>query len=190
MAEVLWCCQGEWPIPFLGLSVGGRIKRVDGWREVVDKFRNKLRRWNVMSISMGGRATLIQSSLSSIPLYWLSLLPLPKSVEKEMRSIMCNFLWGGSEDIRKTAWLRWDEICKSKMEGGLGIKDLLRLNRALLCKWVWRFEREKERLWARFIQSRHGEPQWSKGIAAGVVRGRKSGWWSNITALVSRTDSD
>ena len=32
-------------------------------------------------------------------------------------------------------------------EGGLGVKYLSTLNKALLCKWNWRFANEREVLW-------------------------------------------
>lgn len=120
ITSILRCKVGGGSIPYLGLSVGGRIHGVEGWKIVVDKMKKKLRGWDPRSISLGGRATLVQSSLSSIPLYWMSFLPLPKTVEHKLRSLQCTFLWGGDENIKKIAWLRWEEVCRSKSEGGLG----------------------------------------------------------------------
>lgn len=125
MARVLGCRIGEGPIPYLGLSVGGRVLGVDGWLGVVEKVRKKVKGWDVNSISIGGRATLVQTNLSSIPLYWMSFLLLPKSIEMALRSICCSFLWGGKDMENKVAWVRWEEMCKSKKEGGLGFRNLL-----------------------------------------------------------------
>jgi len=36
---------------------------------------------------------------------------------------------------RKIAWISWDNICKPKLEGGLGIKHIDKFNNALLGKW-------------------------------------------------------
>lgn len=143
MAVFLGCGIGVGPVPYLGFKIGGRVQGVEGWSDVVEMVRSKLRGWEVKTISLGGRATLIQLSLSSIPLYWLSFLLLPKTVEKQLQSVFCNFLWGGNDVVRKIAWLRWEEVCRSKKEGGLGVKNLSMFNRALLKKWVWRFLTEK-----------------------------------------------
>lgn len=33
------------------------------------------------------------------------------------------FLWGGSDENKKCSWVCWDDLCKSKEEGGLGVKN-------------------------------------------------------------------
>lgn len=38
--------------------------------------------------------------------------------------------------------------------GGLGIKDLRRMNLSLLCKWWWRLEKE-EGLWQNFVKYKY-----------------------------------
>lgn len=43
IAGALGCRTGEGTIPYLGLRVGGRLKGTEGWREVLDKVKNKLR---------------------------------------------------------------------------------------------------------------------------------------------------
>ncbi|KAL6586447.1 hypothetical protein OROMI_001435 [Orobanche minor] len=152
-----WGCKvGEFPFSYLGTKVGGRINGVAAWADVVERVTGRLRRWDPKSISLGGRVTLVKSVLSSIPRYILSLLEMPKQVEKKMRSLQCNFLWGGSELVKKTAWIKWDEICKSSIHGGLGVKDLITFNRALLCKWVWRFLTEHDCLWIKVINRGSG----------------------------------
>jgi hypothetical protein len=46
--------------------------------------------------------------------------------------------------------VKWKVICKSKRRGGLGIKDLRRMNISLLCKWWWKLEKENG-LWQQII---------------------------------------
>jgi hypothetical protein len=38
--------------------------------------------------------------------------------------------------------VKWVKICKSKKKGGLGIKDIRKMNLSLLCKWWWKLENE------------------------------------------------
>lgn len=126
----------------------------------------------------GGRLTVIKSVLSAIPLYNLSFLRLPKSVEKCLTFLFCRFLWEGTEGERKLAWVSWDRICKPTKDGGFGVKDMGVFNRALLGKWVWRFLQDKDRLWARVVKSRSGDLTWSRGGERGQGRRqRKTGWW-------------
>lgn len=50
--------------------------------------------------------------------------------------------------------VKWETICKSKKKGGLGIKDLKRMNISLLCKWWWKLEREGG-LWQHIVKYKY-----------------------------------
>lgn len=63
---------------------------------------------------------------------------------------------------KKVAWVKWEEVCKEKGEGGLGIRGLLAFNRALLGKRIWRFLNESESLWVKVIKSRFEKLDWSR----------------------------
>jgi hypothetical protein len=46
-----------------------------------------------------------------------------------------NFLAGGGGGLKKKYHLvKWKTICKAKKKGGLGIKELWKMNISLLCK--------------------------------------------------------
>lgn len=50
---------------------------------------------------------------------------------KEAKNILRTFLRGGSEGVNKVVWVNWDQVCKPKEEGGLGVKDWNLFNIAL-----------------------------------------------------------
>lgn len=185
LVEVLGCRAGDLPIPYLGLNVRGRINGIEPWKEVINRVSGRVRKWDTSLISMGGRITIIKSILTSIPLYFLSFLKLPKQVEKQIRTLQSNLLWGGSETIKRVAWVKWEVLCKSMKEGGLGIRDLGLFNRALLRKWIWRFLTEKDNLWAMVLKSRHGDLNWGRSGEQGERGGRgNTGWWKMVVARV------
>lgn len=114
VAEVLGCKTGSAPIPYLGMLVGGRAGGVQNWAGVVERTKKRVMRWDTKAISLGGRATVVSSVLSSIPIYFLSFHKLPKSVEKVFRFIYSRFLWGGNDDEKKITWIKWDDLCREK----------------------------------------------------------------------------
>ena len=98
-------------------------------------MRKKLARWKSQYISKGGRITLIRSTLASMPIYFMSMLSMPRKVRLRLERIQRDFLWGGGALERKLHLVRWDLVCLEKCNGGLGVKSLYILNKALLCKW-------------------------------------------------------
>lgn len=81
--------------------------------------------------------TLINSVLSSMPLYTLSIYKLPDHVIKHID----RFLWQGTVKTRKKyALVNCQVACFAKDTGGLGILDLKQMNIALLMKWWWKFQ--------------------------------------------------
>ena len=48
-------------------------------------------------------------------------------------------------------------MCSEKRKGGIGLKSLSKLNKALLCKWSWRFANDQNALWRKVICCKFGE---------------------------------
>ena len=59
---------------------------------------------------------------------------------------MRDFLGSNNEVDRGFHWVTWDDVCIPKRVGGLGIRPLRDMNKALKVKWLWRFAREDKAL--------------------------------------------
>ena len=64
--------------------------------------------------------TLLKSTLSSFPTYFLSLFAIPNYVANRIEKLQRDFLWGDS----KTHLVGWDKVCAPIANGGLGIRKL------------------------------------------------------------------
>ena len=124
------------------------------------KFWNALNKslagWKQLYLSKGGCLTLIKSTLSSLPTYYLSLIPIPISVARRIEKLDRDFLWGGLGDEHKYHLVNWKHICDSIQYGGLGIRNVVGFNKALLGKWLWRYAIEREALWLKVIDAKYG----------------------------------
>ena len=80
---------------------------------------------------------------------------------------------------RKPHLVNWDTVCMDKRKGGLGVRRLSILNRALLCKWNWRFAIERENFWRHVISRKFGEEEggWS---SREVRESYGVGFWKEI----------
>ena len=141
----LICCKVEsLPATYLRLPLGARSNSTKVWEPMVEKFEKRLAGWKSNIISMGGRVTLLKDVCACLPVYFLSLFQIPKTVKEELDKIQRRFLWGGSSMSRKLHWVDWKSVCNLKEFGGLGIMDIGLKNRTLLNKWIWRFGEEPE----------------------------------------------
>lgn len=98
-AEILGCKVGVWPLVYLGSQVGISSKRKSFWRPLVRKFQGKLSCWKRDSLNQAGRASLIKSSLDSLPVYWFNLHSIPKNVCESLERVRKNFFWGSKTDF-------------------------------------------------------------------------------------------
>jgi hypothetical protein len=86
------------PMSYLGVPIDHKTLSNSQWAKTEEKFEKKLSVWQGRYLSLGGRLTLINSSLSNIPLYMLSLYLAPSSVLKKMDIFRRRLLWYGGHN--------------------------------------------------------------------------------------------
>ncbi|RVX10467.1 putative ribonuclease H protein [Vitis vinifera] len=103
---------------------------------------------------------------------------------------------GGGNLEGKVHLVKWNVVCTEKHKGGLGLRRIVTLNRALLGKWIWRFACEKDNLWKQVITTKYGQEDygWRSKKASEAVGVRvwkeimkESEWcWANLAFLVGK----
>ncbi|RVW58645.1 putative ribonuclease H protein [Vitis vinifera] len=146
MAMELGCRVGSLP-SYLGLPLGAPNKALSVWDGMKERVKRRLTLWKRQYISKGGRITLIKSTMTSMPIYQIPLFRMPKLVARKLEKLQRVFLWGRGNLEKKTHLVNWEVVCADKEKGGLGLRKLAFLNKALLGKWIWRFACDKENLW-------------------------------------------
>ena len=79
---------------------------------------------------------------------------LPKLIHEKLDKQRRTFFWQGGGQKKKYHLLRWDIINKSKTYGGLGIKNIHKMNVSLLCKWWWKLEAENG-IWLQIVTKKY-----------------------------------
>ena len=177
---VLGCKQGSLPMKYLGLPLGAKFKDKTIWNPILEKMERRLAGWKRLYLSKGGRVTLIKSTLSNLPTYFLSLFPIPASVAKRIEKLQRNFLWANSGDKPKFHLVKWDTVCSPISSGGLGIRKIRLFNEALLGKWPWRFGMEENALWRQVIELKYG-CVWGGWFTRAVTGPYGVSLWKNIS---------
>jgi hypothetical protein len=103
---------------------------------IEEHFQKKLSCWKAKYLSYGGRLVLLNSVLSSLPMFMMSFFEIPKGVLKNLDFFRSRFFWQGSSNRDRYRLTKWDILCRPKDQGGLGILDLQLQNKCLLSKWL------------------------------------------------------
>ena len=111
LAIELGCGVGSLPTTYLSLPLGAPHKSIGVWDSIEEIFRKRLASWKRQYISKGERLTLIRSTLSSLPIYFLSLFRIPRVVCARLEKIQRDFLWGGRNLERKPHLFKWITVC-------------------------------------------------------------------------------
>ena len=91
LVGLLGCKQSSLTLKYLGLSLGAKFE-LSIWNLILEKMKRRLVVWKRLNLSKGGKVTLIKSSLSSLPTYFLSLLRIPRNVANRMEKLQRDFL--------------------------------------------------------------------------------------------------
>ena len=83
------------------------------------KPKKRLSHWKMKKLSFGGRLCLLNLLLRSIPLFYLSLFKIPKSMVNKFSSLQRRFLWEeGVMQVEK--FLRLSErMCDNRRRRGV-----------------------------------------------------------------------
>ena len=140
---------------YLGLpSLIGKSKS-QVFAEIKERVGKKLAGWKGKLLSIRGREILIKAVAQAVPTYTMSCFQLPKALCDDLESMMRNFWWGQRNHESKLAWVSWKKMCKSKLYGGMGFRNLQAFNLALLAKQGWRILTNPTSLVARVFKAKY-----------------------------------
>jgi len=130
-SKILNCGLMGYPFKYLGLEVGGNPRKKMFWEPILTKLKARLSVWMGRFLSLAGRSCVIKSVLTAVPLFYLSVRIGLQNHYQHSEKISLG--WG--KEKRPISWVSWGDVRKQKEESGMGIKDIKKLNCALLEKW-------------------------------------------------------
>ncbi|XP_028805357.1 uncharacterized protein LOC114760258 [Neltuma alba] len=127
---------GFTPTIDLGKYLGRPIihKRVtkSTYNGILEKMHSQLSTWKVNTLSFTARSTLVSSVATAMPSYAMQTTRLPKGTCDRIDKKCRDFLWGSTTSAQKVYLLAWDNVCKSKSDGGLGLRQARFQNKAFM----------------------------------------------------------
>lgn len=103
---------------------------------IKERIWSKLQGWKEKLLSQAGREVLLKVIVQVIPTFAMSCFKLPVRLCHDIEVMIKKFFWSQRGDRRKIHWEKWEILCLSKCNGGLGFKKLKKFNEAMLVKQV------------------------------------------------------
>ena len=139
---------------YLGLpSLVDRGKKAS-FSYIKERVWRKLQGWEGKLLSQAGREVLIKAIVQAIPTYTMGCFKIPLGLCYDIEAMVKKKFWGQRGDKRKIHWIKWSELTKSKLDGGMGFRDLALFNDLLLAKQAWRLINNKDTLFYKIFKAR------------------------------------
>jgi hypothetical protein len=140
---------------YLGLPTFVGKSRHQVFQSITEKVMSKMNNWKVCFLSQAGKEVLLKAVVQAVPRYCMSVFQLPNSLCKELNALMQSFWWRHMSKTSKIHWMSWERMSRSKSAGGLGFRDLVIFNRALLAKQGWRIMQDPNSLTVRILKAKY-----------------------------------
>lgn len=99
--QLFGCEMGSLPFTYLGIPIHHRRLTNKKWKCIEDRFEKRLSCWKGKLMSYGGRLVLINSVLTSLPMFLLSFFEVPVGVRKRLDFQRSRFFWQCDEAKKK-----------------------------------------------------------------------------------------
>ncbi|XP_022003085.1 uncharacterized protein LOC110900505 [Helianthus annuus] len=174
--------EGTLPVRYLGVPLISTKLSFRDCRILVERMERKVDNWMTKTLSFAGRLQLINSVLAAMYTYWASVFILPMRIVKDLEKRMRRFLWNASYSRSTRSKVAWKDVCKPKEEGGLGIRSISDVNKALITSHIWSIITNRESLWVQWIHAYRlkGRNFWDV-----QARGNLTWSWRKILAIRS-----
>ncbi|KAL4346847.1 hypothetical protein GQ457_17G009160 [Hibiscus cannabinus] len=114
---------------YLGVPLLHKRVTKETYRYLLDRIEQRLSGWAARTLSLAGKITLAKVVLQALPTYVMQTTFLPKGICDAMERLICRFVWGFAMNATSLALVKLPPA-----DGGLGLRDLLSHNKALLMK--------------------------------------------------------
>lgn len=102
---------------------------------------------------------------------------LPVGSCKAIDRLCREFLWGDTDDKKRVHLVNWNDVCKTKNSGGLGLRKAADFNQALRAKLAWQMAVNSNKLWVQVLRNKYVK---GGDFFTAPIRANSSWGWRSI----------
>jgi hypothetical protein len=140
---------------YLGMPTGVGRSPSGSFKPILDQAWKHMNGWSDRPISRAAKETLLKAVIQAIPTHIMSCFQVPVSTCDQLRRAMADYWWGFEDGKKKMHWRSWEWLSTPKVLGGLGFRDLVLFNQAMLGRQCWRLLTDPGSLCARVLKGRY-----------------------------------
>jgi len=147
-------CNLDNGFKYLGFFSKLNNYRVVDWEWIVKMIESIIFIWFNHLLSRRGRLVLLKSMLESIPVYWSSIVMIPKGIPSIIHKVNFQYLWLGKWNVGciPLAWCLSSDAPKGL--GGWGQNTIITFTQALVEHSLWGLVHNNS-LWAWVLCSKY-----------------------------------
>ena len=108
-----------------------------------------------MWLSSTGRVVLLKNVVQSLPIYRCCVQVPPSSFVRDFDALSRQFLWSGTLLSSKWNLVKWEQVCRPKHAGGLGLRSMALIVTTLAAKLYWRWCNNQQLDWAKILTHKY-----------------------------------
>jgi len=122
------------------------------YKPLIYKIRTRFLSWTSKYLSYAERLQLLSSVITSITSFWCSVFRLLARCFDEIEKLRSALLWNGNPNITTGSKVSWEEICRPKSVGGLGLRRLKEVSRVYAFRLIWRLFSSSGSFWVAWTK--------------------------------------
>lgn len=120
-----------------------------------NRLKTSINSWNHPSISTVGSLILLNNTIFAIPNYMLNVMNLPNSIMDSISKLARVFFCGRSDNSSGFHSVGWLVTTLQKIEGGLGIINLIFVKHTLMAKNIFAILNSENKTWVEIFKGKY-----------------------------------
>ncbi|KAL0922838.1 hypothetical protein M5K25_006865 [Dendrobium thyrsiflorum] len=142
---------------YLGIKIMMRRLGLADFQEMLNSVLEKLNGCGKKLLSLTGRIMLAKTSLLTMPNFIITHSLVPKELLYELDKVCWDFIWNKPNGKKGMHFVAWEEMCKPRIAGGLGMLSLVFRSGTLRARLAWNLIQNPESLFHRNMIAKYGD---------------------------------